>query len=207
MAQDGIDLLDHLEIQRAHVAGVSMGGMIAQTMAARHPERVFSLASIMSNTGHLWRGMPGLRAYPIFLRRPASDLAARDRLVVATFTPIGSPGFPFDEDELRESRCAPTSAATTPPARAASSPRSSPPATGPRVATITAPTLVVHGTRDVHGHAVGREATARAIKGSRLVPDRRMGHDLPARPLGPADRPSSRRTPPAPPAAARGVLA
>ncbi len=64
MADDGIGLLDHLGIERAHVAGASMGGMIAQTMAARHPDRVLSLASIMSNTGHRWKGTPGLRGLP-----------------------------------------------------------------------------------------------------------------------------------------------
>ena len=73
MAADGIGLLDRLGIERAHVVGASMGGMIAQTMAARRPDRVLSLASIMSNTGHVWKGTPGLRLYPIFLRRPASS--------------------------------------------------------------------------------------------------------------------------------------
>ena len=64
MAADGIGLLDQLGIEHAHVAGASMGGMIAQTMAARHPDRVLSLASIMSNTGHVWKGTPGLRDLP-----------------------------------------------------------------------------------------------------------------------------------------------
>ena len=64
MADDGIGLLDALGIERAHVVGASMGGMIAQLMAARHPARVRSLASIMSNTGHRWRGMPGLAHLP-----------------------------------------------------------------------------------------------------------------------------------------------
>src|SRR5918995_6753466 len=93
MAGDGTGLLDHLGIERAHVTGASMGGMIAQTMAARHPGRVLSLASIMSNTGHRWRGMPGLRAYPIFLRKPAHDEDAAIDSVIATFKLIGSPEF------------------------------------------------------------------------------------------------------------------
>ena len=70
--RDGAGLLDALGLDRAHVVGASMGGMIAQLIAARYPERVLSLASIMSNTGHRWRGMPGLRIYPMFLRRPGA---------------------------------------------------------------------------------------------------------------------------------------
>ena len=81
MADDGIGLLDQLGIERAHVVGASMGGMIAQTMAARHPDRVLSLASLMSNTGHRWKGTPGLRIYPIFIRRAAQD---RERAIEST---------------------------------------------------------------------------------------------------------------------------
>jgi pimeloyl-ACP methyl ester carboxylesterase len=58
MAADGIGLLDHLEIERAHVMGASMGGMIAQTMAAHHHDRVLSLVSMMANTGARWSGEP-----------------------------------------------------------------------------------------------------------------------------------------------------
>jgi pimeloyl-ACP methyl ester carboxylesterase len=180
MAQDGMDLLDHLEIPRAHVVGVSMGGMIAQTMAARHPRRVLSLASLMSNTGHYWRGMPGLRAYPIFLRRPAGDLAAAIDSVVATFRTIGSPDYPFDEDEIRdiavrsyERGYDPAGAGRQLAAILAAGDRTR------ELAAITAPTLVVHGTRDVMVTPSGGRATARAIKGSRLVLIDGMGHDLP----------------------------
>jgi pimeloyl-ACP methyl ester carboxylesterase len=102
MAADGIGLLDWLGIERAHVVGVSMGGMIAQTMAARHPDRVLSLASIMSNTGHRCKGTPGLRIYPIFLRRPAPNREGAIESTVSIFRLIGSPGFPFDEAEARK---------------------------------------------------------------------------------------------------------
>jgi pimeloyl-ACP methyl ester carboxylesterase len=180
MAQDGMDLLDHLEITRAHVVGVSMGGMIAQTMAARHQDRVLSLASIMSSTGHFWRGMPGLRAYPIFLRRPPGDLAAAIDSVVTTFRTIGSPDFPFDEDDIRdiavrsyERGYDPAGTGRQLAAILAAGDRTR------EVATITAPTLVVHGTRDVMVTPSGGKATARAIKGSRLVLIDGMGHDLP----------------------------
>ena len=79
MAEDGFGLLDHLGIERAHIAGVSMGGMIAQTMAARHPERVLSLASMLSNTGALWSGQPSPRMYPVLLRAAPRDRASLHR--------------------------------------------------------------------------------------------------------------------------------
>ena len=180
MADDGIRLLDHLGIDTAHVAGISMGGMIAQTMAARHPDRVLSLASIMSNTGHRWRGMPGLRAYPIFLRKPARDQAAAIDSVIATFRLIGSPGFPVDEDELRaiaERSYArgfdPAGSGRQLAAIIAAGDRTA------EVATITAPTVVIHGTKDVMVTPSGGKATARAIPGAQLVMIDGMGHDLP----------------------------
>ena len=70
MAADGVGLLDHLGIEKAHLVGASMGGMIAQMIAAGHPERVLSLVSIMSTTGNRWRGQPSLRVYPYFLSAP-----------------------------------------------------------------------------------------------------------------------------------------
>jgi pimeloyl-ACP methyl ester carboxylesterase len=180
MADDGVGVLEHLGIGGAHVVGVSMGGMIAQTMAARHPDRVRSLASIMSNTGHRWRGMPGLRAYPIFLRKPVSDQAAAIDSVIATFRLIGSPDFPFDEDELRavaERSYArgydPAGTGRQLAAIIAAGDRTA------EVATITAPTVVIHGTRDVMVTPSGGKATARAIKGAQLVLIEGMGHDLP----------------------------
>jgi pimeloyl-ACP methyl ester carboxylesterase len=180
MADDGIGVLDHLGIAAADVVGVSMGGMIAQTMAARHPDRVRSLASIMSNTGHRWRGMPGLRAYPIFLRKPVRTKDAAIDSVIATFKLIGSPDFPFDEDEMRtvaERSYArgydPSGTGRQLAAIIASGDRTA------ELARITAPTLVVHGTRDVMVTPSGGKATARAIEGARLVLIDGMGHDLP----------------------------
>jgi pimeloyl-ACP methyl ester carboxylesterase len=180
MADDGIGVLDHLAIGGAHVVGVSMGGMIAQTMAARHPDRVLSLASLMSNTGHRWRGMPGLRAYPIFLRKPVADKAAAIDSVIATFKLIGSPDFPFDEEELRAIAersymrgYDPSGTGRQLAAIIAAGDRTA------EVATITVPTLVVHGTRDVMVTPSGGKATARAIKGAQLVLIEGMGHDLP----------------------------
>jgi pimeloyl-ACP methyl ester carboxylesterase len=180
MADDGIGLLDQLGIERAHVTGASMGGMIAQLMAANHPDRVLSLASIMSNTGHRWKGMPGLRIYPMFMRRPPDNREGAIESTVSTFRLIGSPAYPFDEEELRrvaqlsyERGYNPAGTARQLAAIITS---------GDRVADlrrINAPTVVIHGTRDLMVRPSGGRATAKAIPGARLVEIDGMGHDLP----------------------------
>jgi pimeloyl-ACP methyl ester carboxylesterase len=180
MADDGIGLLDQLGIERAHVVGASMGGMIAQLMAANHPDRVLSLASIMSNTGHRWKGMPGLRIYPMFMRRPPDNREGAIESTVSTFRLIGSPAFPFDEEELRrvaqlsyERGYNPAGTARQLAAIITS---------GDRVddlRRITAPTVVIHGTRDLMVRPSGGRETAKAIPGARLVEIEGMGHDLP----------------------------
>jgi pimeloyl-ACP methyl ester carboxylesterase len=181
MADDGIGLLDHLGIERAHVVGASMGGMIAQTMAVRYPDRVLSLASMMSNTGHRWKGTPGLRIYPIFFRRPASSREGAVESFVSVFKLIGSPGFPFHEAEMRKA------------AELSYDRGYNPAGTGRQLAAIlaagdrtdelrriTAPTVVVHGTKDRMVRPSGARATAAAIPGAQLVWIDGMGHDLPA---------------------------
>jgi pimeloyl-ACP methyl ester carboxylesterase len=180
MADDGIGLLARLGIERAHVAGASMGGMIAQTMAARHPDRVLSLASIMSNTGHRWKGTPGLRIYPMFMRRPADNREGAIESTLSTFRLIGSPGFPFEEDELRriaqlsyERGYNPAGTARQLAAILAAGDRTD------ELRRITAPTVVIHGTRDRMVRPSGGRETAKAIPGARLVEIDGMGHDLP----------------------------
>ncbi|HKH18738.1 MAG TPA: alpha/beta fold hydrolase [Solirubrobacteraceae bacterium] len=180
MAADGIGLLDHLGIERAHVVGASMGGMIAQTMAARHPDRVLSLGSIMSNTGHRWKGTPGLRIYPIFIRRPATNREGAIESAVSVFRLIGSPGFPFEEEETRraaelsyERGYNPAGTGRQLAAILAAGDRTS------ELRGITAPTVVIHGTKDKMVRPSGARATAAAIPGARLVMIAGMGHDLP----------------------------
>jgi pimeloyl-ACP methyl ester carboxylesterase len=180
MAGDAVGLLDHLGIERAHVVGASMGGMIAQTIAARHPERVHSLVSIMSNTGGRFRGQPALRTYPVFLRRSPADREGFIEHIVRLFRVIGSPG--FDEDELRQMLGRSHDRGYDPagPGRQLAALLAS----GDRRAelrTITAPTLVIHGTADRLVAPSGGRATARAIPGARLLMIDGMGHDLPRR--------------------------
>ena len=180
MAADGVGLLDHLGIDRAHVVGVSMGGMIAQTIAARRPERVLSLTSIMSSTGSRWRGQPALRTYRQFLRPVSTDRATYIAQTAALFDIIGSPGFERDDDDLRSllgamyDRGHDAGSVTRQLAAILAS--------GDRTAElrrITAPTLVIHGTADKLVALSGGRATARAIPGARLLKVEGMGHDLP----------------------------
>jgi pimeloyl-ACP methyl ester carboxylesterase len=180
MAEDAAALLGELELAPAHVIGASMGGMIAQTLAARHPQKVRSLVSIMSSTGHNWTGQPRLRIYPIFLRRAAEGrdafIAQMDRL----FAAIGSTGLPRDPDEIRELAAIsydrdhdPAGPGRQLAAIIASGNRTQ------ELRAITAPTLVIHGTADPLIAPSGGRATARAIDGAKLMFIEGMGHDLP----------------------------
>ena len=92
MAGDAVGLLDHLGIERAHIVGASMGGMIAQTIAIEHPDRVLSLCSIMSNTGSRWSGPAEARDLPRPPRRPPKDRDKFIEHVVKMYRVIGSPG-------------------------------------------------------------------------------------------------------------------
>jgi len=178
MADDGFALLDHLGIERAHVAGVSMGGMIAQTMAARRPDRVLSLASMLSNTGALWSGQPSPRLYPVLLKAPPRDRDGYIDHAAWVFSKIGTPGFPGED--LHEMAARSYDRGLNP----AGSMRQLAAiiASGDRTAllrTITAPTVVIHGTADKLVPVSGGKATAKAIPGARLVLIEGMGHDLP----------------------------
>jgi pimeloyl-ACP methyl ester carboxylesterase len=180
MADDAFGLLDHLGIEAAHVAGASMGGMIAQTMAIRRPERVLSLTSIMSTTGERRVGRPKLRVWGVLLRRAPSDKDAAVEYFVRVFRLIGSKGFPADEDRVRAL------------AAEAYDRGHSPAGTGRQLAAIMAsgnrterlrelhvPTLVFHGRDDPLVPFRAGRATADAIPGARLIAIPGMGHDLP----------------------------
>ena len=187
MALDTVGLINALELAPAHVIGASMGGMIAQTVAARHPQKVRSLVSMLSNTGSRRAGQPSLRIYPLFLQRiPLGRHASaqdRDTFVAAVdrvFTAIGSTGLDRDPAETRELAGVsydrdhdPAGTGRQLAAIIASGDRTN------ELRGITAPTLVIHGTADPLVAPSGGEATARAISGATFMSIEGMGHDLP----------------------------
>jgi pimeloyl-ACP methyl ester carboxylesterase len=180
MADDAIGLLDHLGIERAHVAGASMGGMIAQRIAIRHPARVPSLVSIMSNTGARLSGRPALRVLPVFLKRAPRSRDGYIEHTVKLFEAIGSPGFERDEAHFRtmlgrayDRGIDPAGSGRQLAAILADGDRA------PQLRALDVPTLVIHGTADPLIHPSGGKATAKAIPGARLLLIEGMGHDLP----------------------------
>jgi len=180
MADDAAGLLEQLGLAPAHVIGASMGGMIAQTLAARRPECVRSLTSIMSSTGSRFSGQPALRIYPIFLRRAPAPRDAFIAHMEALFAAIGSRGLPRDLDDIREIAATSYDRDRDPvaPLRQLAAILAAGDRT-PELRRITAPTLVIHGTRDPLVAPSGGRATARAIPGARLTMVQGMGHDLP----------------------------
>lgn len=182
MARDALGLLDALELHAVHAAGVSMGGMIAQALAAAHPGRVRSLVSIMSSTGNRRVGQPALRAYPVLLRSAPREEAAFVEHSLQVLKTIGARGDAVDTPEGRALIAA--GWARDPDARGTGRQLAAILASGDRTAalrTIAAPTLVIHGEADPLIAPSGGEATARAIPGARLLLIPGMGHGLPER--------------------------
>ena len=183
MANDAAGLLTALGIERAHVVGASMGGMIAQNLAANYAGKVQSLTSIMSTTGR--RSLPGptWKARNALLSPPAKrgDIAGAVTRMKKIFRVIGSPGFPEDESILtalcerhvrRDSH--PPGMARQLVAIAASGDRT------PVLRRITAPTLVIHGDADPLLPVAAGIDTAAAIRNAKLSRIAGMGHDFPS---------------------------
>jgi pimeloyl-ACP methyl ester carboxylesterase len=180
MADDSFGLLDHLGIDRAHVAGVSMGGMIAQTMAIRRPERVLSLGSMLSTPGDRRVGTPKLRVWSVLMRRAPASRDAYIEYFVRVFRMIGSPGYPVDEKRLREQAAATYDRCHHPAGTARQ--LGAVLASGSRTAALRrldVPTVVIHGRNDPLVPFRAGVATARAIPGAELLAFPGMGHDLP----------------------------
>jgi pimeloyl-ACP methyl ester carboxylesterase len=172
--------MDHLGFDSAHLVGASMGGMIAQTVAIEYPEQVRSMVSIMSTTGSRWVGLPSYRAFGVLLGTPPKTRDAIVERGVKTFKVIGSPGFPFDEERIRD--VAGRSYDRGHSAAGVVRQLHAITASGDRTRAlrdVRAPTTVIHGSRDPLVRPAGGRATARAIPGARLRIIDGMGHDLP----------------------------
>ncbi len=182
MADDAAALLDHLGIDRAHVVGASMGGMISQIFAARHAERTRSLAVIMSSNNMPGLPPPGPRQLKALITGPPPG-SPREVIIdntVRLSKLIGSPGYPKSDERLRADaiegydRCYYPAGIARHFAAVLGS--------GSLLRydrQITAPTVVIHGKADKLMRPAGGRAVARAIPGARLVLYDGMGHDLP----------------------------
>ncbi|WP_299565095.1 cytochrome P450 [uncultured Mycolicibacterium sp.] len=182
MARDTVGLLDHLGIERAHLVGMSMGGMIAQTVAARRPERVHTLTSIFSTTGARDVGRPAWSTRLRLATTPPNTRAAFVEHQLAIARHITGDTLKLDEAATARALAAAfdrgggnNRAGVLRQINAifAAGDRT------PELRRITAPTLVIHGSADRMVHPSGGRATAAAISGARAVTIPGMGHDLP----------------------------
>ena len=181
MAGDAIGLLDHLGIERAHVVGVSMGGMIAQTIAIEHPDRALTLTSIMSTTGKRTVGFQHPKVFPVML---SSAGRTRDSYVERSLKGskvIGSPAFPSDDVMARDrafetyDRGWTASGVTRQMLAVLTQPDRT-----KALSTLDLPALVIHGLNDPLVHRSGGKATADAIPGAEHLEIAGMAHDMPA---------------------------
>ena len=179
MAADGMVVLDTLGVKRAHVHGVSMGGMIVQTMAIEHPHRCITMTSVMSNTGEADHRMRSARAQELLLAPRADDREGYIQQKVDGLREWGSPEF-ADEARWRADAARAYDRSHHPSgytrqylATVASEPRAE------RLRHLAVPTLVMHGDQDTLVDLVGGARTAELIPGARLEIIEGMGHDYP----------------------------
>jgi pimeloyl-ACP methyl ester carboxylesterase len=182
MADDAAALLDALGIAAAHLVGVSMGGMIAQLAALRHPDKVLSLTSIMSHGGGRRVPQPSLRMRLRLIRRPASlDRETLIRHGVETLRLIGSPAYPTDEKTRRAliERAHDRSSYPRGMARQIVAILAAP-GRGRRLRGLRLPALIIHGKDDPLVPVGAAYDLARHMPAARLEIIPGMGHDLPA---------------------------
>lgn len=179
LADDAFGLLDSLGIAKAHIVGASMGGMVVQCMAIKHPERVLSLTSIMSTTGNREVGQSKPEAMAVLMAPPSSERAEVIERAVQTWKLL-SASMPFDEVSVRERAAAtfdrnfyPIGTARQMVGIMASGDRTE------ALKQLAMPTLVIHGEEDPLVTLSGGQATAEAIPGAELLVIPKMGHDIP----------------------------
>ena len=182
MADDAVGLLDALDIEKAHILGASLGGMIAQTIAIRHPSRVWSLISMVSTTGDpaLPQGKP--EVFALFLSTVPVEREANIEHNVNIFRTIGGSKYPADEQEIRPmmeqsyDRCfCPQGLKRQAEAVMMSGYRTQ------ALKSVTAPTLVIQGSEDPFFPTECGRATAEAVPGAELMIVEGMGHLFPAK--------------------------
>ena len=180
MADDAVGLLDAIGIEKAHICGMSMGGMIAQALAINHPQRVLSLISIYSTTGNPELPQPTPEAMEVLLTPPPLEREANIEHTLKVFRRITGSGFPFDEEWHRKLAAQsydrafyPQGAARQLAAIFTQKNRK------PALTSVSVPTLVIHGSDDPLVPIEGGKDTAEAVPGVELIIIDGMGHDLP----------------------------
>jgi pimeloyl-ACP methyl ester carboxylesterase len=179
MAEDALAVFEALGVGAAHLVGASMGGMIAQTLAIAHPERVLTLTSIMSTTGQPDVGQADPAVLPVLLEPPAQDRDGVLEQAVRRMTAIGSPDH-VDEERVREAVGAAYDRAFD--SAGVARQLAAILASGSRadgLARLTVPTLVIHGTVDRLVNPSGGQRTVELVPGAQLELIEGMGHDLP----------------------------
>ena len=179
MADDAATMLETIGLDAVHVAGISMGGMIAQQLAISHPELVLSLCSIMSAPSAQDAGVPSEAALEALLTPPPPGRSEYLDSQVVVWKAIGSPGFPFNETRIRDKAAAAYDRSFRPAGigRQLSAILVSPDRSA-GLRNVKVPTLVIHGDSDPLISPAGGRATAVAVPGSRLEIVPGMGHDL-----------------------------
>jgi pimeloyl-ACP methyl ester carboxylesterase len=180
MADDAIAVLDAVGVDRAHVMGCSMGGMIVQRLAIDHPDRLLSVTSVMSRTGEPGYGDSSEEALGMLMAPPAASRAEYIDRQVAALHVYGSKPEWLDEDAIRAraaaayDRCfCPAGVGRQMKAVMRDGSRAE------ALARLDLPTLVIHGSRDTLIDPSGGRRTAELIPGARYVEIEGMGHDYP----------------------------
>lgn len=180
MADDAVGLLDALEIEKAHICGISMGGMIAQTIALNHHQRMLSLISIYSHTGDPALPPPTSEALEFLLTPPPMEREANIIYTLDVWRTFSGKGFSLDQDWHRKIAAQaydrsfyPEGVARQMAAVVTQNNRK------PELGSVSVPTLVIHGADDPLVPVEGGKDTAEAIPGAELIIIDGMGHDLP----------------------------